>query len=171
MHAVLEEVKAYNKMLEDCKPIRDMALQGSVQLLVEARDKLLECYNNTPGNFAEIQRLLQTANTYALHVEVFMSYYDIEYKAMRDKRRDAEILYKDISAYLDDVLKEEKDNLKYLTLFSYKEAAHRYFLQSMDFVFDSDVNLKKKVDIARKYIEEVKDGYISKYINDATSGS
>lgn len=169
MHAVLVEVKAYNKMIEDAESIRDATLKSSVNLLIEARDKLLECYNNNPGNFSEIQRLLQVANTYALHVEVFMSYYDIEYKTMRDKRRDAETLYTDIAAYLDDVLNEEQDNLKYMTLFSYKEAAHRYFLNSMDFVFVVDASLQKKIDIARKYIEEVKNGYISKYINNSTA--
>lgn len=169
MHAVLEEVKAYNKMIEDAEPIRDATLQSSVNLLIEARDKLLDCYNNTPGNFSGIQKLLQTANTYALHVEVFMSYYDIEYKHMRDKRRDAEVLYKDISAYLDDVMNEEEDNVKYLTLFSYKEAAHRYFLHSMDYLFVVDVPLQQKVDIAKKYIEEVKNDYISKLNNHPTS--
>ena len=169
MHAVLEEVKAYNKMIEDASPIRDATLQSSVNLLVDARDKLLDCYHNTPGNFSSIQRLLQVANTYALHVEVFMSYYDIEYKHMKDKRRDAEVLYKDISAYLDDVMKEEKDNVKYLTLFSYKEAAHRYFLHSMDFLFVVDVPLQQKVDIAKKYMEEVKNDYIGKLNNHSAS--
>lgn len=170
MHSVLEEVKAYRKIIEDAEPIRNESLQMSVNLLKEAQDKLLDCFNNNPGNYSELKQLLQVANTYALHVEVFMSYYDIEYKKTKDRRRDAEILYRDISAYLDDVLKEEKDNNKYLVLFSYKEAAHQYFLNSLDFLFEVEVQLQKRVDTAKTYMEEVKNEYISKYTDNIVVG-
>lgn len=171
MHAVLEEVKAYNKIIQDAEPIRDATLKSSVDLLIGARDNLLECFNNTPGNFKEIQRLLQVANTYALHVEVFMSYYDIDYREQQNRRKEAEILYKDFSTYLDDVLNDEKDNVKYMILFSYKDAAHKYFLNSLDFVFKLDDSLQKKVDTAKKYMEEIKNGYISKYVDDSASSN
>ena len=154
MYSVLEFLKNTEPLLQYENRTDDMYVAPCVTRLKQSRERLRDYFYNHSDDVEGLNNLFLQCNSNALQLELHLSRTEDEFLTMREKRSEAESIYKQISMLIRDASETNRlSEREVIELAQISSFVKHYYLDSKFYIWNTTDKDKQKLKQAKSFME------------------